>query len=249
MLDGSVIPRQLIDAFRAGQFNRVPILFGTTADEGTFTNGIAQYFKPEHATLNQADYRAYLDRTYGGNAGPGGGLPAYPKGTVDTVLARYPVTKAGAQMAWDAAHSDAQACRGQYTVPAIAAHAPVYMYVFNDRTAQTYFPKMPDYQPLAYHTSDIPYLFTGYHGGPEGLPITLTAAQAKLSDHLVDAWANFARTGNPNVTDDRPWPRWKPGDATPAYFLQDGGWKTVQTNAQFAAAHQCGFWNTILLYK
>ena len=26
-------------------------------------------------------------------------------------------------------------------------------------------------------------------------------------------------------------------------------WKTVQTNAQFAAAHQCGFWNKLLLYK
>jgi para-nitrobenzyl esterase len=249
MLDGTVIPRQLIDAFRSGQFNQVPILFGATADEGNFTNGIAQYFKPGRATLTEADYRAYLEKTYGGNAGPGGGPPAYPKGTVEKVLAHYPVTKAGAQMAWDAAHSDAQACRGLYTVPAIAAHAPVYMYLFNDRSAQTYFPKMPGYQPLAYHTSDIPYVFTGYHGGPEGVSITLTAAQAKLSDHLVDAWANFARTGNPNTTDDTPWPRWKAGDGTPAYFLQDDGWKTVQTNSQFAAAHQCGFWNTILLYK
>jgi para-nitrobenzyl esterase len=249
LLDGTVIPRQLIDAFRSGEFNQVPILFGTTADEGNFTNGIIQYFKPGRATLTQADYRGYLERTYGGNAGPGGGPPTYPKGTVDAVMAHYPVTSAGAQMAWDAAHSDAQACRGQYTVPAIAAHAPVYMYVFNDRTAQSYFPKMPGYQPLAYHTADIPYLFTGYHGGPEGLPITLTPAQAKLSDHLVDAWTNFARTGNPNAGDDQPWPRWKPGDATPSYFLQDDGWKTVQTNSQFAAAHQCGFWNTILLYK
>ena len=249
MLDGTVIPRQLIDAFRSGQFNQVPILFGTTADEGNFTNGIAQYFKPGRAALTETDYRAYLEKTYGGNAGPGGGPPAYPKGTVDAVLAHYPVTKAGAQMAWDAAHSDAQACRGLYTVPAIAARASVYMYLFNDRSAQTYFPKMPGYQPLAYHTSDIPYLFTGYHGGPEGVPITLTAAQAKLSDHLVDAWANFARTGNPNAMDDAPWPHWKAGDATAAYFLQDDGWRRVQTNGQFAAAHQCGFWNTVLLYK
>jgi para-nitrobenzyl esterase len=108
---------------------------------------------------------------------------------------------------------------------------------------------MPGYQPLAYHTADIAYLFTGYHGGPEGVPFTLTPAQARLSDHLVDAWANFARSGNPNASDDRPWPRWKPGEAMPAYFLQDDGWKTAQTNAQFAAAHQCAFWNKILLYK
>jgi para-nitrobenzyl esterase len=249
MLDGTVIPRQLIDAFRSGQFNQVPIMMGTTRDEGNFTNGITQYFKPGRAALTQADYRAYAQKTYGGNAGPGGGPPAYPKGTVDAVLAHYPVTGAGAQMAWDAAHSDAQACKGQYTAPAIAAHAPLYMYLFNDPTAQSYFPKMPGYQPLAYHTSDIPYLFVGYHGGPKGLPITLTPAQAKLSDHLVDAWGNFARTGNPNASDNAPWPRWKPGDASPAYFLQDDGWKTAQTNAEFAAAHQCGFWNTVLHYK
>jgi para-nitrobenzyl esterase len=249
MVDGTVIPLQLIDAFQSGQFNQVPVLFGTTRDEGNFTNGITQYFKSDRATLTEADYRAYLEKTYGGNAGPGGGPPAYPKGTVDAVLAHYPVTKAGAQMAWDAAHSDAQACRGQYTVAALQPHVPAYMYVFNDRTAQTYFPKMPGYQPLAYHTSDIPYLFTGYHGGPEGLPINLKPAQQDLSDRLVDAWANFARTGNPNSSDDSPWPRWRPGDTSPAYFLQDDGWKTVQTNAQFASAHNCGFWNKILLYK
>lgn len=249
MLDGTVIPRQLIDAFRAGQFNQVPIMMGTTHDEGNFTNGITQYFKPGHATLTEADYRAYAEKTYGGNAGPGGAPPAYPKGTVDAVMAHYPVTAAGAQMAWDAAHSDAQACKGQYTVPAIAAHVPVYMYLFNDRTAQSYFPKMPGYRPLAYHTSDIAYLFTGYHGGPQGVAFTLTPAQAKLSDHLIDAWANFARTGNPNARDDTPWPRWKPGDASPAYFLQDDGWKTVQTNAQFAHAHNCAFWNGFLLYR
>ena len=249
LLDGKVLPRQLIDAFQSGQFNQVPMMMGTTSDEGNFTNGIFQYFKPGRATLNEADFRGYLQRTYGGNAGPGNGPPAYPKDTIDKVLAHYPVTKAGAQMAWDAAHSDVQACRGQYTVAALQPHVPVYMYVFNDRTAQTYFPKMPGFQPLAYHTADIPYLFTGYHGGPEGLPITLTPKQRKLSDRLVDAWANFARSGNPNGKDDAPWPRWKPGAASQAYFLQDDAWSRLQTNAQFAAQHQCSFWQPILHYK
>ena len=212
-------------------------MMGTTRDEGNFNAGITQYFKPGRTTLDEADYKGYLQRTYGGNAGPGGGLPAYPKTTIDTVKARYPITD-GAQMAWDHAHSDAQACRGQSTAPAIAAHAPLYMYLFNDRTAQTYFPKMPGFQPLAYHTADIPYVFTGYHGGPEGAPINLTPPQAKLSDRLVDAWANFARTGNPNGASDGPWPRWKKdGDA---YLLQDAAWAT-QTNAEFAAAHNCAF--------
>jgi len=247
MVDGTVIPEQEIDLIHAGKFNQMPIMMGTTHDEGNFNAGILQYFKKDRAALNEADYRGYLQRTYGGNAGAGGSPPAYAKDTIDKVMAQYPI-KASAQMAWDAAHSDMLACRGQYTAEALSAHVPVYMYLFNDRTAQTYFPKMPGFQPLAYHTADIPYVFTGYHGGPNGAPFTLTPAQSHLSDRMVAAWANFARTGNPNAADDKPWPRWKAGDATPAYLLQDNSWKT-QTNAQFAAAHNCAFWNKLLLYK
>ena len=151
-------------------------------------------------------------------------------------------------MAWDSAHSDMLACRGQYIAGELAPHVPVYTYLFDDRTAQTYFPKMPGYRPLAYHTADIAYLFTGYHGGPEGLHFTLTAAQSKLSDRMVDAWANFARTGNPNGQGDTSWPRWQKGADSPAYLLQNNGW-TIQTNAQFTAAHQCGFWDSILHYR
>src|SRR5581483_4733066 len=253
MVDGTVIPQQEIDLIRAGKFNEMPIMMGTTHDEGNFNAGILQYFKKDRAPLNEADYRGYLQRTYGGNAGAGGSPPAYAKDTIDKVMALYPVSKAGAQMAWDAAHSDMLACRGQYTAEALSARVPVYMYMFNDRTAQTYFPKMPGFQPLAYHTADIPYVFTGYHGGPNGAPFTLTAAQRQLSDRIVTAWANFARTGNPNASDDKlvkneVWPRWKAGDASPAYLLQDNHWKT-QTNAQFATAHNCAFWNKLLLYK
>ena len=266
MVDGTVIPEQEIDLIRSGKFNQVPIMMGTTRDEGNFNAGILQYFKKDRAALNEADYRGYLQRTYGGNAGAGGTPPAYAKDTIDKVMAQYPVSKAGAQMAWDSAHSDMLACRGQYTAEAFSANVPVYMYLFDDRTAQTYFPKMPGFQPLAYHTADIPYVFTGYHGGPNGLPFKLTPAQSQLSDSMVTAWANFARSGNPNRREaaqgrarqrlerpepeaDAPWPRWKKGADSEAYFLQKDGWKTVETNAQFAAAHNCSFWNTLLLYK
>jgi para-nitrobenzyl esterase len=249
MVDGTVIPEQEIDLIRSGKFNKMPIMMGTTHDEGNFNAGILQYFKKDRAALTEADYRGYLQRTYGGNAGAGGSPPAYPKDTIDKVAARYPVSKAGAQMAWDSAHSDALACRGQYTAEALSAHVPVYMYLFDDRTAQTYFPKMPGFQPLAYHTADIAYIFTGYHGGPKGAPFALNPAQSQLSDRMVAAWANFAKQGNPNDSGDAPWPHWKKGGNTPAYLLQKDGWKTVQTNAEFAAAHQCDFWQSILLYK
>jgi para-nitrobenzyl esterase len=248
MVDGTVIPQQMIDAVRSGAFNKMPIMIGTTKDEANFTIGIAQYFRKDYAPTTEGHFQTAMKNIYGGNAGPGASPPAYAKGTVETVLAHYPV-KTSPQAAWTGAATDNLACRGQYTAEALAPHVPVYMYEFGDRTAPTYFPKMPGYKSLAYHTADIPYVFLGYHGGPKGLPTPLNAAQRKLSDRLVAAWANFARSGNPNGKGDAPWPRWQKGDNAPAYFLQDDAWRTVQTNGQFAAAHQCGFWQSILRYK
>ncbi len=247
MIDGSVIPRQAIDAFRSGNFNRMPIMMGTTRDEGNFTVGIAQYFKKDRAAITQKEFGDYVQRVYGGNAGPGGTPPAYPADTVAALKSRYPVAKAAPHKAWAAVHSDMLACRGQYAAGALARHAPLYMYRFDDRTAPSYFPKMAGFEPGAYHTGDIPYVFIGYHGGPDGVRVPLTRAQTKLSDKMIAAWANFARTGNPNGQGDAPWPRW--GGPQSAYFLQDNDWKNTLSNAQFAAAHQCGFWQSILLYK
>jgi para-nitrobenzyl esterase len=274
LVDGTVIPRQTIDAVTSGAFNRVPVMIGTTRDEGNFFNGIIQYFKPDRAPINEVDYRAYLKSTYGGNAGPGGSSPAYAPATVDAILQHYPfgkpqgliempgskrsvvdiskmsdadVAPIPAQMAWDRAHSDMLACRGQYLSGALSAQVPVYSYLFDDPTAPSYFPKMTGYRSLAYHTSDIGYVFTGYHGGPEGLSTKLSPVQQRLSDRLIDAWASFARSGNPNGNGDTPWPRWKK-DGT-AYFIQTDDWNRSQTNPAFAAAHQCAFWQSILLYK
>jgi para-nitrobenzyl esterase len=248
MVDGTVIPLQIIDAVRAGKINKMPIMMGTTHDEGNFNAGIAQYFKKDRAALTEADYHGYVQKSVGGNAGPGGGAPAFAKGTVDAVLARYrPEKLGGAQMAWDTAHSDQIACRGNFMAPVLAAHVPVYMYLFDDRSAPSYFPAMNGFKPLAYHTSDLPYLFTGFHGGPEGVPAPLNGKQQALSDRMIGAWADFARSGNPNGAGNAPWPRWRKDG--PAYLLQDNAWARTQTDAQFAAAHQCGFWNGILLYR
>jgi len=247
MIDGTVIPRQAIDAFSTGRFARMPIMMGTTRDEGNFTAGIAQYFKKDRSAITRKEFGDYVQRTYGGNAGPGGTPPAYPKDAVPALTKHY----AGVvpHQNWAALHGDMLACRGLHVAGAIAKHAPLYMYRFDDRTAPSYFPKMDGFTPGAYHTGDIPYVFIGYHGGPDGLRVPMTQKQTSLSDKMIAAWANFAATGNPNGRGDAPWPRWQAGDTRPAYFLQDDAWKNTLTNAQFAAAHNCGFFNSILLHK
>jgi carboxylesterase type B len=84
----------------------------------------------------------------------------------------------------------------------------------------------------AKHTDDIGLSF--------GTLPNPSLAQQAMSDRVMDAFVRFARSGNPNGNGNAPWPK------APAVFLQDNHWKTALTGAQFASAHQCGFWAPIL---
>ncbi|MBN9587914.1 MAG: hypothetical protein BGN85_06710 [Alphaproteobacteria bacterium 64-11] len=243
MVDDVVVSRNAANAFAAGDFARVPVMVGTTRDEGNFSIGIAQYFRNGRTPTTQVDFENYVKHQYGGNAGPGGSPPTYPKGTPEAVMKLYaPVRHGGAQMAWDAAHADMLACRGQHLAGQIGRFAPVYVYLFDDRTAPSYFPAMKGLTSGAYHTADLIYVFKGFHGGPDGVPTKLDTRQRGLSDRLIAAWSNFARGGNPNGAGDAPWPRWTKN--APAVFLQNDAWSQTQR----AAAHRCDFWQQILHY-
>ena len=123
------------------------------------------------------------------------------------------------------------------------------MYQFADRTAPSYFPKMPGYLSLAYHTADIQYLFPGWHGGDQGIPSDLNKKQTQLSDELVTAWTNFAWTGNPNGKGDRPWPRYKGKAHLPGIQEQNIPFSTVISDAEFNAQHNCQLWDEVLPYR
>ena len=107
---------------------------------------------------------------------------------------------------------------------------------------------MPGDEPRAYHTADLQFLFAGYHGGPDGIPHPLSKAQQKLSDEMVRAWASFARTGNPNGAGDAPWPRFTGAEGKALYLSQNIPASSTFTDAAFVARHQCGFWDSILVY-
>ncbi len=250
MIDGRIVPGKPIDLYRSGNYNRVPIMSGMVADEGNFNIGIAEYFSgPPRKPVTAEGFKTYAAKTYGGNAGPGGSPPAYPKGTVEAVLAHYPLKNYPTpQRAQNALMTDPLLCRARHVGRILAQRVPVYGYRFDEITAPSYFAAMPGYEPRAYHTADLQFLFAGYHGGPEGIPHPLNKAQQKLSDEMVSAWANFARSGNPNGSGDHPWPRFTGEDRTSLYLSQNIPASTALTDADFVARHQCGFWETILVY-
>ena len=249
MVDGTIVPITPEQAWSTGRFNHMPIMGGNTRDERTFTTGITEYFSgPPQQPLSAEDYTTNVTRAYSGNAGPGNTPPAYPPGTVEKVLAEYPLSDYPSPfLADDAAFTDPGACRGLHVSNLLSKSDPVYSYQFDYRDAPYYFPEMPGFDPLAAHTIDIQFLFPLWHGGELGVSHALNDAETKLSNELVAAWTNFAAGGNPNGSADTPWPRYVNGRGP--YYSQNIPGSSTVTAEQFATQHHCDFWDSILVYE
>jgi para-nitrobenzyl esterase len=239
MVDGTIIPIAPETAFATGQFNKMPIMVGNTQNELTFLTAITEYFSgPPQVAMTAAQYVANI-------------TSAYPAATAAAVLAEYPLTNyASPQLAYSAAFSDPFVpCRDHHFANLVARLLPVYQYEFNYQSAPYYFPDMPGYVPLASHTIDIQFLFPGWHGGILGVNSrSLNAQETILSDQLVAAWTNFARTGNPNGSGNSPWPQFTNQAGAAAIFSQNVPTSGTLTDAQFAANHHCSFWDPLLGY-
>jgi para-nitrobenzyl esterase len=251
--DGQIIPSAgLAGSVKSGQFNHMPIMSGTTKDEGNFFAGIIEFFSgPPRVPVTEADFTNFITTTFTGPSGPGGSGPDYPAGTVAKVKAQYPLSAYPTpQLAYDAVWTDWQVVCQQHAInKLLATQVPVYAYEFADQTAPYYFPKMPGFAPLAAHTTDIQYLFPLYHGGPTGIPHQLNNTQEQLSDKLVAAWTNFAWTGNPNGQGKMPWPLYNPNKPNVASMLSENvPVLSTITDAEYVAEHKCDFWDEILTF-
>ena len=253
MVDGTVIPVTPITAWTTGAFNHMPVMGGNVQDEGNFGIGNTEYFTgPPQVPITAAQYIANVTAAYSGPEYLGG--PNYPAGTADQVLAKYP-PGSNPQATYDLVTTYPGACRNRH-IDALWAQAglPVYTYEFNDQNAPYYYPPMPGFTPLAAHTIDIQFLFPLWHGGILGVSgasqsPALTPQESILSDELVAAWTNFARTGNPNGAGNSPWPRFVNQEGVPEYLSENVPSLSTFTNADFGARHDCDFWDNIIVYQ
>jgi para-nitrobenzyl esterase len=239
--DGTVLPSRFTTAIANGQFNHMPIMSGWVEDESNFGLGITEYFSgPPRVPASVANYNARIAAFGSAN---------FPPGTEAQAAALYPLANyASPQLALDAIGTDSTACAQRHTNNLFASQVPVYEYEFDDRTAPSYFPVMPGFEPLAYHTADIQYLFPGWHGGPDGIPHPLNSMQEFLSDELVRAWTNFARTGNPNGHGNSPWPRLTSNPNAAGALSESLPNLFTFTDAALSQRHNCSFWESISNY-
>jgi para-nitrobenzyl esterase len=240
MLDGTVLPVQPPTAWANGQFLHIPLMNGNVQDEENFGLAITEYFSNPRQPPTATQYTSAIANTYAS--------PPYPAGTAQQVLNLYPLANyTSPQLAWDRAGTDPGDCAEMALNKTLAPQIPVYAYLFSDQTPPFYFPPMPGFLPLAYHTSDIQFLFPLYHGG-QGTPHPLTGAQETLSNQLVSAWTSFAWTGNPNGVGNAPWPRYAVNRNNSDILLENVPALSTETTAQFNSSHHCGFWSTLTAY-
>lgn len=220
-IDGVVIPEDFTTTIASGNFNKVPVMEGTTALEYLWHVTLA--FDGVGAPVTAAQYPTLIGATFGADK-QAAILEEYPLSDYDSP------SLALATVVTDANYS----CITRQTSQLLAQHVPVYQYEFADSNA-------PDYLweglrgPV--HASETNYLFQPPNAKHSGY---FTRAQYKLSNDMIAYWSEFAKDGNPNMRGLPYWPAF-----SGAGKIQTLAPNAIGTSTGFAANHHCGFWESL----
>jgi len=226
-VDGNVLPQSIGPALRSGQFNRVPVIEGTTKDEFTIFAALNVEFV--FGQFPPALYPLVLGIL----------LPALGShANAAAVAAEYPVASYGNNVgrAIGAVGTDMTfACPGRQAAQALSQYVPTYAYEFADRNAPQLFVPPASFPYDAYHGSEIQYLFdipnqTGAAG--------LNSDQERLADTMRTYWTQFGATGNPNAPQVPSWPAYTTANDLYMSLVPP----TPRVESSFATAHHCAFW-------
>lgn len=194
VVDGTALPRSPLDALAAGSAAGVDLLTGTNLDEmRLFTT-----LDPRMAAIDDATLLARCDELFGAGAG-------------EAAIAAYRAARssAGAGEIWSAVLSDRV-----FRVPAVRMAerhrhqgGSTYLYLFTWAT--------PAFGGVlgSCHALEIPFVFNALDAPGVRMftgPVDDEARTLALAIH--DAWAAFARTGDPNHPGLPEWPQYHDDD-------------------------------------
>ncbi|WP_374597032.1 carboxylesterase/lipase family protein [Brevundimonas sp.] len=174
VVDGVVLPRQLVDTFDRGEQATVPVLAGFNSGE---IRSLRMLAPPVPGSA--AEYERIIREKYGDLADDF--LALYPSSNMgESILA----TTRDALYGWTSERLvRSQTERGH----------PSFLYLFDHG-----YPAMDQAGLHAFHASELPYVFGTLNNTPPLWPkIPDTASERALSDTMIDYWISFARSGRP----------------------------------------------------
>ncbi|MEO8115422.1 MAG: carboxylesterase family protein [Phenylobacterium sp.] len=184
VVDGKVLPRQLVEVFDRGEQAPVPLLAGFNSGEIRSLRFLAPPAPASAATYEKIIRDRYLDLAdeY---------LRLYPASAMqENILA----ATRDATYGWTAE----RLVRKQ-----AALGLPAFLYVFDHG-----YPAADDAGLHAFHASELPYVFGTLARTPPSWPkAPLTPRERLFSDAMADYWTSFARTGRPQAAGQ---PAWRP---------------------------------------
>jgi len=199
IVDGKLLTRTISAAFSSGEFNRVPIISGTNHDEWRLFVALGYDFAGS-PILDSTDYDSAVTDLWEPDLQP-------------LVIALYPF----ASYPFGGEALGASGTDGIFSCPLhnanqlLSRFATIYAYEFRDENAppaQSLFGGLLTFPLGAYHTAELQYLFKNVDFFGLGLPLTrLSPRQLQLSHAMISYWTQFAKTGNPNSSDE---PNWLP---------------------------------------
>jgi para-nitrobenzyl esterase len=224
VIGGRLLPAEPASEIAAGRFNRVPVIWGHTYNEGSF--GLIG----DDARLTKDALAARVTERFG--AAAPGVLKAYASAPTPG-------------WAWTLMSVDPGLCQGSAGfVRVLAQSAPVWFYEFDDQDApgETGWPEGT--RIGAYHSSELLYLYgMDRSDGSAKQSRGLTPTQQALGDEMIGAWAAFAAKGDPNGAGLKRWPRF---DAErPALIRFRPGETGAIRLERFDADHRCAVWREL----
>jgi para-nitrobenzyl esterase len=183
VVDGQVLPRQLVEIFDRGEQARVPLLAGFNSGEIRSLRFLAP---PPPASA--VEYERIIRERYGDLADEF--LRLYPSNNLnESVIA----TTRDALYGWTAERLVAKQA---------ALGLSAYLYLFDHA-----YPNAEAAGLHGFHASELPFVFGTLQQTPPHWPkIPGTPEEAALSEAMLDYWSSFARSGRPQAAHAPDWP-------------------------------------------
>lgn len=183
VIDGRVLPRQMVDAFDRGEQVKVPVLIGSNTGEIRSLRALAPPVPADAATYEKEIRARYAD-------------------LADDFLKLYPATDLQESI-WATTRDSLYSWTAQrLAMKQMAIGAPAYVYLFDHG-----YPAADEKGLHAFHAAELPYVFgTPDKVPPNWPPLPRTESETAFMNAMLDYWASFARTGVPSAAGQPAWP-------------------------------------------